>query len=214
MLRDVAEIYNRNIINILLICLVLVIPVTLFTFFAITYLIENPALEYANIPSFCLWILNFTILFPPFFYIIKMDASDKEIGFIKLLSVFINKFGLVALATIAFFIVGLFGSILLLIPSFFSILFILLLPLFTDRENVGEVLKGVWGIIKKEHIFILLDVLIIVSLNVLVWSGSLYLIANFENNTIVFITLRAVINALLFPLIYFYLSLKYRKDLV
>lgn len=214
MLRKVADIYNRNIINILLTCCVLVVPVTFFSFFAIVYMTRLETIQYENIPAFCMWILSFTILFPPFFYMVKMDSEDKELKFIKLLSVFFQKFGIVALLTIAFYIVGMLGSVLLFIPTFIAINMILLLPLFTDKETVRETIKAVWNVMKREHIFILLDVLIIVSLNVLVWSGSLYFIDQFENNNLVYITLRALINSLLFPLIYFYLTFKYRKDLV
>ncbi|MFE8703876.1 hypothetical protein ACFYKX_25215 [Cytobacillus sp. FJAT-54145] len=214
MLRDISDIYNRNIINILLICLVLVVPVTFFSYAAITYFNELETLEYRNIPAFCMWILNFSILFPPFFYIAKMDITEKEVNLIKILSVFINKFGFVAFLTIILFIIGMLGSVLLFIPSFLAIFMIILFPLFTDKENVLESLRSVWSVIKNEHIFIIVDVLILLSLNVLVWSGSFYLVANFENNTFVYIILRALTNSLLFPILYFYLTLKYRKDLV
>ncbi len=214
MLRDVMDLYNRNIINILLICLILIVPITFFNYSAIIYLTGLETLEYANIPALCIWILNFTMLFPPFFLLAKMDASENDVSFKQLFSFFVMKFGAVALLTITLFIVGLLGSILFMIPTFIAVVAILLFPLFTDHEHVGDALRGVWSVLKKEHVFILLDVLIIVSLNVLVWSGSLYLLANFENNTLVFITLRSLVNALIFPLIYFYLTFKYRKDLI
>jgi hypothetical protein len=214
MLRDVADLYNRNITNILLICLILVVPFTFFNYAAIVYIMNLDTLEYANIPALALWVLNFTILFPPFFLIAKKDATDQEVNLKEILSFFIMRFGFVSIITVSFFVIGMFGSILLFIPTFFAGLVILLFPLYTDRENIGEALKGVWEIILKEHIFLLLDVLIIVSLNVLVWSGSLYLLSSFENNTLVFIVLRALINSLVFPIVYFYLTFKYRKDLV
>ncbi|MGI8386739.1 hypothetical protein [Robertmurraya sp. P23] len=214
MLRDVADLYNRNITNILLICLILVVPFTFFNYAAIVYIMNLDTLEYANIPALALWVLNFTILFPPFFLIAKKDATDQEVNLKEILSFFIMRFGFVSIITVSFFVIGMFGSILLFIPTFFAVLVILLFPLYTDRENIGEAMKGVWEIILKEHIFLLLDVLIIVSLNVLVWSGSLYLLSGFENNTLVFIVLRALINSLVFPIVYFYLTFKYRKDLV
>ena len=65
------------------------------------------------------------------------------------------------------------------------------------------------GNLKKEHIFILIDILIIVSLNFLIWSGSLYLLSSFENNGLVFIAVRVLLNALFLPLIYFYLTIKF-----
>lgn len=214
MLRDVADLYNRNITNILLICLILVVPFTFFNYAATVYIMNLDTLEYANIPVLALWVLNFTILFPPFFLIAKMDATDQEVNLKQILSFFMMRFGFVAIITVTFFVIGMFGSILLFIPTFFAGLIILLFPLYTDRETIGEAMKGVWEIILKEHIFLLLDVLIIVSLNVLVWSGSLYLLSGFENSTLVFIVLRALINSLVFPIVYFYLTFKYRRDFV
>jgi hypothetical protein len=214
MLRDVADLYNRNIIQILLICLILVIPITFFNYSAIVYITGLDALEYANIPAFCIWILNFTMLFPPFFLIAKMDAADKETSVKNIILFFLSKFGAVAFITIALFIVGIAGSFLFLIPTVLAVIIILLFPLFTDHPHIGGSLKNVWKVVKNEHVFILLDVIIIVSLNVLVWSGSLYLLESFENNTFVFVTLRALVNALIFPILYFYLTYKYRKDLI
>ncbi|KAB2330087.1 hypothetical protein [Bacillus mesophilum] len=212
MLRDVADLYNRNIINILLICLILVVPITFFNYAAIVYIINLNTLEYANIPALALWVLNFTILFPPFFLIAKMDRTEQEVNLKQILSFFIMKFGFVAAITIVFFAIGMFGSVLLFIPSLIAVLIILLFPLYADRESIKDAMQGVWEIIKREHIFLFIDVLIIVSLNVLVWSGSLYLLGGFENNTLVFIVLRALINSLIFPVVYFYLTFKYRKD--
>ncbi|WP_080848717.1 hypothetical protein [Cytobacillus gottheilii] len=212
MLRDVADLYNRNIINILLICLILVVPITFFNYAAIAYIINLDTVEYANIPALALWVLNFTILFPPFFLIAKMDATDQEVNLKAILSFFIMKFGFVAAVTIVFFAIGMIGSVFLFIPSLIAALIILLFPLYADQENIKAAIQGVWGIIKREHIFLFIDVLIIVSLNVLVWSGSLYLLGGFENNTLVFIVLRALINSLIFPVVYFYLTFKYRKD--
>ncbi|MEW9109776.1 hypothetical protein ACQCT6_12240 [Cytobacillus gottheilii] len=212
MLRDVADLYNRNIINILLICLILVVPITFFNYAAIVYIMNLNTLEYANIPALALWVLNFTILFPPFFLIAKMDRTEQEVNLKQILSFFIMKFGFVAAITIVFFAIGMFGSLLLFIPSLIAVLIILLFPLYADRESIKDAMQGVWEIIKREHIFLFIDVLIIVSLNVLVWSGSLYLLGGFENNTLVFIVLRALINSLIFPVVYFYLTFKYRKD--
>ncbi|ESU34315.1 hypothetical protein G3A_01700 [Bacillus sp. 17376] len=47
----------------------------------------------------------------------------------------------------------------------------------------------------------------------LVWAGSLYLLEGFENNNLVYISIRVLINALFLPLIYIYLTIKYRQDL-
>lgn len=213
MIREVIDIFNRNIVLIVWIGLALVIPVTFFTFCAITYVSMLDTVESSNLIAAFLIILNFTILFPPFLYMAKNDLNDKQTRFIDLMGIFIGKFGFTALFTFIFFLIAIFGSALFFIPSIFAIITILLLPLFSDEDRIKEAFKGTWGIVRSEHLFILLDLLIILSLNLLVWSGSLYLLASFENNTLVFITIRVLLNALFFPLIYFYLIMKYRRDL-
>lgn len=213
MIRDISDIYNRNIVTILLISLVLVIPFTFFIFTAIQYFYVIDTVEMDNLIALFLIIINFTALFPPFFHLASKDLQDHPCQFMDLVKVFFRNFGYMSFVTILFFIIGALGSFFLFIPTVLSIIVIFLIPLFTDKGNIREAFNGIWNIMKKEHISILLDIFIVLSLNLLVWSGTLYLLANFENNSLVYITVRVLLNAIFLPLIYFYLTIKYRDDL-
>jgi len=213
MIRDISDIFNRNIVTILLFNLVLVIPISFFSFTAIQYFYVIDTVEMDNLIALFLIIINFTALFPPFFYLASKDLQDQPCKLIDMVKVFFRNFGYMSFITILFFMIGAFGSFFLFIPTVLSIIVIFLIPLFTDKHNIRDAFKGIWNVMKKEHILILLDIFIVLSLNLLVWSGSLYLLAGLENNGLVYITVRALLNALLFPLIYFYLTIKYRDDL-
>jgi hypothetical protein len=211
MIREVLDIYNRNILPILICCVTLVAPVTYFLLFAIEHIISLDTVEYTSLTALFLLVLNFSILFPPFFFITWQDLNDEQFALRDVFSTFVLQFGFVLIGTLSFYLIAIFGSVLFLIPTFVGIAMILLLPLFTERKSVKDSLKGLWSIVLSENIFILLDVVIIVCLNYLVWSGVTYIVADFENNQLVYVTLRAFVNALLFPLIYIYLTVKYRK---
>jgi len=213
MIRDITDLFNRNLINIIGINLLLVIPFTFFIYSSINYFYLVETVEMKNLIVAFLIIINFTALFPPFFYIAIHDLNDESLRFKEMLKVFFEKFGYIVFFTLIFYLIGIFGYFLLYIPTLIAMMVILLLPLYSDQDTIKNSLSGVWRMVKKENIFILLDVLIILFLNVLVWFGSLYLLAGFENNNLVYLTIRVLLNALLFPLIYFYLTLKYRRDL-
>lgn len=125
---------------------------------------------------------------------------------------FINNFGYIFIFTFIFYILSVYGSFLLLIPTFIGLSMILLMPLFIQKKSIRDSLRSAWKVVKEENIFILIDLLIIVSLNVFVWSGALYIVQGFENNLFFYIILRSLINALLFPFIYIYLTIKYQQD--
>ncbi|MYL33833.1 hypothetical protein GLW05_09500 [Pontibacillus yanchengensis] len=88
-----------------------------------------------------------------------------------------------------------------------------LLPLFIEQNEVKESIVKVFRIIRIENIGLFMDLLGIVSINVLLWAGVTYLVVDFENNLLVYITLRTLLHSTLFPLIYFYLTLKYKVEM-
>jgi hypothetical protein len=213
MIRDITDIFNRNLIYILGLSLAVVIPYTFFILSAINYFYIVDTIEYQNLIAIFLIVMNFTALFPPFYYLAKSDLQDTTVKWTDLIKTFLRNFGLITFFTALFFIIGMVGSVLFFIPTILSIIIIFLLPLFCDQTSIRKVFHNIWGVIKKEHIFILLDIIIIVSLNLLIWSGSMFLLSSFENNSLVFVAVRVLLNALFLPVIYFYLTIKYRKDL-
>ncbi|GIN88498.1 hypothetical protein J6TS2_48840 [Heyndrickxia sporothermodurans] len=211
MIRDLLDIYNRNIINIIIVSLVLVIPVTIFLLLANNFMYEMD-LENPNLSALFLIILNFTMLFPPFFFIAWKDMNDQDFKLREVLKEFVNHFGYIFAFTLLFYLLAIYGAVLLFIPTFIGLSMILLIPLFTNRNTIKESLFGAWKIIKEENFFLLIDLVIIISLNLLAWSGMVYLVGGFENNMLVFIILRSLINALVFPILYIYLAVKYRRE--
>lgn len=129
-----------------------------------------------------------------------------------MLKAFLKQFGYVLVFTLIFYIIAVYGAVLLLIPTFIGLSMILLLPLFVNKATIRDSLSSAWNILKEENIFILIDLLIIISLNLFVWSGALYIVKGFENNMFFFIILRCIINALVFPVIYIYLTIKYQRN--
>lgn len=213
MIREITDIYNRNLISIIGMNLIIGIPFTFFIFIALNYFYGLETVEWKNLVAGFLVILNFTALFPPFFSLAVHELRDQSIGMKKMIKVFFDKFGYIVFFTLVIYMIGMLGYFLLFIPTIIATMALLLIPLYTDKSSIKKSWESAWGMMKQENIFILLDVLIILSLNVLVWSGSLYLVAGFENNTFVYISMRVLLNAMFFPLIYFYLTIKYRKDL-
>ncbi|KQL51015.1 hypothetical protein AN964_18475 [Heyndrickxia shackletonii] len=211
MIRDTIDIYNRNIINILIASILLVIPVTFFLLLASEYVYQLD-IDHPNIPIFFFVILNFTVLFPPFFIVAWKDQNDQAYRWVDMLKAFLKQFGYVLVFTLIFYIIAVYGAVLLLIPTFIGLSMILLLPLFVNKATIRDSLSSAWNILKEENIFILIDLLIIISLNLFVWSGALYIVKGFENNMFFFIILRCIINALVFPVIYIYLTIKYQRN--
>ncbi|WP_148709102.1 hypothetical protein [Falsibacillus albus] len=137
-----------------------------------------------------------------------MNDNSYNIG--ELFNYFIKNIGLILAASCFLYLFAAIGSVILFIPTFIGLTMLLLIPIFSDQERIKDVLQQTWKVILKDNIFILLDLLIIISLNLLVWSAISNMIQGFNNNLFVYIILRAFLNALILPLIYIYLTLKYR----
>ena len=90
MIRDVTEMFNRNLINILLISVVIVIPFSFFILSAINYFYVIDTIELNNLMAVFLIAMNFTALFPPFFYLAKHDLQDLPFNLFDLIKVFLG----------------------------------------------------------------------------------------------------------------------------
>ncbi|QPC48279.1 hypothetical protein [Mangrovibacillus cuniculi] len=213
MIRDIRDLYNRNLLSIIFISCLLVIPYSIFTLSMIEYVQTSIFIELDNIVAVFFIILNFSVLVPPYLYLVKKDYREEEIKVTEALKLFTTSFGYIFFFSFLFYAIGTLGSILLFIPSIIAALFLFLLPLYADKESIKESLQKVLQTLKKEHLFIFLDILLILCLNYLIWSGAVYLIDSFENNTFVYMLIRSLLNAIFLPIIYFYLFYKYRLDL-
>ncbi len=125
---------------------------------------------------------------------------------------FFKHIGIIVLVSLPLFIIGIYGSILLFIPTFICFSIMLLLPFFVGRKKIKDVFSGVGTVLKNENIFLLVDFLIIVSLQFLVWGFMMLVFASFENNYYVYGIARALVNALIYPLLIFFLTFRYCKE--
>lgn len=211
MIRDVFEIYNRNLILILFLCIFMVIPISMFMYFLDILMQQSNIIELKNVFSVFLITLNFAILFPAFFYVTKNDLLDNPVKIRHSFLFFAERFGVIFLITAVIYFLSVFSFFLLFIPTIIGMAMIILIPLFSEKERVSDILKGVWGVILKENVFILIDLLLIFSINAVVWVLITSIVTGLETNTMVYVFLRAFVNSIVYPFIFIYLTLKYRQ---
>jgi hypothetical protein len=213
MLRETFYIFNQNVIRIIVMSLVLVVPISYFFQFFIIYFQESAHIELPGLFTLCVIILNFTVLFPPFYQIAKSYIRDEEISMKEVLRSFSDHFFLILLGTIVLFVVMLAGIPLLLVPTVLAMAFLLVLPMIVSEDfSLKEMVQRAWLLIKRENISIFGDILFIVSLQVLLWWGLTSLVASMQNNLLVYITLKVMLYTLLFPVLYIFLTLKYYDE--
>src|SRR5690625_1084938 len=211
MIKESFRIYNDHLIKILILSVMIVIPLTLFNYFATYYFYTNlQEDQYPAMYAFFLIVVNFTLLIPVFKKLAVSDLLDEDdVSIWELSYEFIRHFGLIMLVTIPLYIVGMLGSSLLFIPTFICFSIILLVPFFVNQDKIRDVFKKVGRVFRDENIFLLLDCLVIVCLQVLVWSLFSLSFESFENNFYVYAVSIAIINALIYPVLIFYLTMRY-----
>ncbi|MEI5907458.1 hypothetical protein WAK64_10355 [Bacillus spongiae] len=213
MFRETLSIYNRNLLMILLVGLTIVFPVSFFCFQAMIYILTEMNMENSYIYAAFLIIINFTLLYPPFVRITMQDLYDEEsLSITELVKIFVNEFGLIVMFTSGFYLIAVWGLGLAFIPTIICLVSLVVFPLFVDQKKVSGVFRKLGRVLLAENIFILIDLLLIVSINLLVWAGISFLLNSFDNNHYVFVFSRALINIAVFPLMYIYLTIKYKSE--
>ncbi|WP_153729278.1 hypothetical protein [Salinibacillus xinjiangensis] len=214
MIRESLELYNRHLIKILLLSVLFVIPLTLFCYVATYYLFDQLTSEqHPNLYALFLIVINFVLVIPSFMKLALTDIEDDELPSVgQLIYEGLRYFGLILFLTIPFYIVGVLGSAFFFIPTILCFAIILLIPFFVKQKTVGDVFRQVGKTLRNENIFLLLDLLVIVSVQILVWGLLMIIFANFENNFYVYGLARSMMNSFIFPLLVFYFTIKYRKS--
>lgn len=85
-------------------------------------------------------------------------------------------------------------------------------PFYSDYPTLREMFVHAKDKIIEENIAIIVDVIIITSTLVFLWAGISYFIQNFDNNIISFMLIRSTLNMGIFPMLYIYLTLRYRDN--
>lgn len=212
MIREVLDIYNSNWNQILVWSLLIIFPVTALSFIFLIYFNWSEDVLIPEYLSGFVLFINFIICIPPF---VKMVIRTKNYEFIKSIEglvIFVKQFGILFILTIILYFIAIVGASFLLIPTFFALLFLLVFPFFSDGTSVKNIYVKTIQIIKRENFALLGDLLIILSFNIAGWGVTMIFLSQFENNMISLFIIRILLNIVLFPFLYIYLTLRYRKD--
>ena len=212
MIRDVFEIYNRNLLQIMAWSFLIIMPVTILSYFSILYVND---LDGVNRPeSYAGWflVMNFVLCIPPFLMMTIFDYRDEKVSIKKGILFFLKQFGLILLFTSVLYLIALWGMVLLFIPTFIAFLFIIVFPFFSEMTDIRTLLRRTASKIAEENISLIGDFLIVISLNVAIWTTIMFVIDQFENNILAYLSIRVVLNMLVFPLLYIYLTMRYRGE--
>lgn len=212
MIREVLDIYNSNWNQILVWSLLIIFPVTVLSFIFLIYFNWSEDVLIPEYLSGFVLFINFIICIPPFVKMVIRTKNDEYINSTEGLVVFLKQFGILFIFTIILYFIVIVGVYFLLIPTFFALLFLLVFPFFSDCTSVKHIYVKTIQTIKRENFALLGDLLIIFSLNIACWGITMIFLSQFENNMISFFIIRILLNIFLFPLLYIYLTLRYRKD--
>ncbi|GAA0497269.1 hypothetical protein GCM10008986_25300 [Salinibacillus aidingensis] len=211
MIKESLALYNRQLMKILMLSVILVIPLTLLCYFATFYFYQQLTnQQYPNLYALFLIVVNFTLIIPVFNRLAISDIEDEEdLSVWKLLYEFIRHFGTILFLTVPLYILGVLGSFLLYIPTILCFSLILLIPFYVSHSKVNDMIRHAGRTMRDEHLLLLMDWLVILSVQVLVWGLIMLTFENFENNVYVYGIARAIINSFVFPLLIFYLTFRY-----
>jgi hypothetical protein len=209
MFKDVLDIYNKHLPSILVLSITLVFPVTFFIQLVVVYVYESSTVLFPSIISLCLLIINFIVLFSPFSFLTHKDLSDETVSLKELYAVFFSYFFYLLLFSVIVYAISVFGSFLILMPTIIGFSIIFLLPVFVDETSMKNHFRKAWLTLKSENIAVLGDIVIISSVQILLWTILTYIIKDLENSFFFFLVLRALVNTFLYPLFYIYLARKY-----
>ena len=208
MFKHVLDIYNRNLVRIFALMMLVIFPVTSLIFLPITYFAEELSVFFLVYSI----IANFIICLPPFLLLTLKDLEDDKASIKEVLTFFVVQFGPLVFITFLLYTIAYYTSWMLLIPTFIIMLVLLILPFYSDLPSLKEMFIKTKEKIIEENIAIIVDLIIITSLLLLIWSFMMYFIQSYDNNIISFMLIRATLNMIIFPFIYIYLTVRYRKN--
>lgn len=212
MIREVFGLYNRYWLPILVWSILLIVPITTFSFAGILYAFDTEGIHNPSYLAGWMLVLNFVLGIPPFLKLVMKDDLDEEMTVLEGLKAFLKQFGFILFTSIAIYVIGLMGMYLLFIPTIIAVLFLLIFPFFSDLKNVKEVIKQTFRKIKDENISLVGDLFVIFGLNVAIWTCIMMFLEQYDNNVLAFLLIRNVMNIMILPILYIYLSIRYRKN--
>ncbi|MEO4054204.1 hypothetical protein [Solibacillus sp. CAU 1738] len=212
MIREILDIYNRNWAQILTWSIVIILPVTIFSFLTMIFINISEDLIAPHYFTSLVFVINFIICIPPFVKMVLKDEQDELLHPIEGIAQFIQQFGFLLLFTASFYFIGFIGMYLLFIPTIFALFVMLIFPFFSDSKSVKEVFVRTIEAIAKENVALFGDLLIILSINFGIWATVMLFFSQYDNNMLAYLIIRVVLNILILPFVYIYLTLRYRVD--
>ncbi|MFX3673026.1 MAG: hypothetical protein ACE3JQ_01080 [Paenisporosarcina sp.] len=212
MTREIFQIYNRNLYSIIFLSITIIFPITALIFTAILYLNEINGLTSQTYIAGLLLLINFILCAPPYLKLVLLDLQDEKMGWREGFQFFIKQFGPLFITSVALYLTALYTMWLFLIPSILILMYLLIIPYYSDVNSYKSMMKLAGSKLIDENISVLIDLVIVISVSLLVWSGMMYLMQNFQNNLYGYMLIRVILNIFTLPFIYIYLSLRYRSD--
>ena len=214
MIREMFDVYSRHLIMILLLSVFIIFPITMAGYFAAMMSYEIDTLTTPTYFAGLLMLINFIICAPPFLKLVLRDREDEKMTLKEGILFFVKQFGPLLMLTILLYLAAIYSMWMFFIPSAVILIFLMVLPYFSDEQNLKSMVKKTFTKIMDENIVILIDLIIVISINLLVWALMMYVLHNYENNIYGYMVLRGILNTFSLPIIYIYLSLRYRNEFI
>lgn len=210
MIRDIFDIYNRNWSQILIWSFLIILPVTTLSFLGMVYVISSEDSIAPHYFAGLALLLNFLICIPPFKKMVQIDKQDDTIKPIDGIRFFCKQFGIILVFTSIIYYIAYLGMFLLFIPTVLALIFLLVFPFFSEQRSVKEVLSQSIRAIVRENFALIGDLIVILSINLGIWAILMLFFEQYDNNLLAYLIIRSVLNMLIFPFFYIYLTLRYQ----
>lgn len=212
MLKDIFYYYNQSLLKILGFTIIVLLPVQIFLYGWIYYFNQLDLDKIETVLALYVYILMFVITQKPFIELYKHLKVNEDYSLKSMLKTFVTSFGFVFFGSLFIFCLSYIGITLFIIPGLILLTVAFFLPFYdSNGETIKFVAKKALNFYKSRFFSIIRDLLILASVNVLIWALFVNGIAQFEMNLITYTILRILINLFIFPLIYFYLAERYEK---
>ena len=212
MIREMIDIYSRHLLLILSLSVIIIFPITIAGYFASMMSFEIDALTTPTYFAGLLMLINFIICAPPFLKLVLRDMEDEKMPLREGVIFFFRQFGPLLVLTIVLYIAAVYSMWMLFIPTALLLIFLMVVPYFSDEQQFKAMIQKTIRKIVEENIVILIDLIIVISINLLVWALMMLVLHNYENNIYGYMVLRGILNTISLPIIYIYLSLRYRNE--
>ncbi len=214
MLKEISYYYNRHIIKILSFSIFILLPLQLFLFGWTYYLAGLDLDKMENILVLFAYILMFVLTIRPFAKLYQEGKKDEEFSLKEMVNTFLSHFGMSFLGSLVLFVFSFIGFSFFIVPGVIILMFVFLLPLFQQEgRSIKRMIQEMIHFFLHHFFSIGTDVLLLLSVNLLIWTLLSNLAMIYDTNLIALTLLRIIINLFLFPLMYFYLMEKYQDTI-